>query len=99
MSGIKINFEDDVQGLWLLGTLPDSWETFKVSLCNSVADSAVTLQMAKSGVLNEELRRKAQGSSSQSHVLVTENRGRQINRGGKDIARHNSQSKSREKYA
>jgi len=30
--------------------------------------------MVKGSVLNEEIRRKAQGSSSQSEVLVTENR-------------------------
>jgi len=32
--------------------------------------------LAKSGALNEEIRRKAYGSSSQSDMLVTEIRGR-----------------------
>jgi len=32
--------------------------------------------MTKSGALNEEIKRKAHGSSSQSKVLVTKNRGR-----------------------
>ena len=95
MSGMKINFEDDVQGLWLLTTLLESWETFKVSLCNSITNGTVTLQMAKSGVLNEELRRKAQGSSSQSHMLVNKNRGRQSNMGGKSNTRQTDRSKSR----
>ncbi|RDY05719.1 hypothetical protein CR513_10417, partial [Mucuna pruriens] len=39
--------------------------------------------MIKSSVLNEEMRRKAQGSSSQSEVLVTENRRRSQKKGRK----------------
>lgn len=34
------------------------------------------METAKGGILNEEMRRNAQGSSSQSEVLVTENRER-----------------------
>ncbi|KAJ4957644.1 hypothetical protein NE237_024755 [Protea cynaroides] len=33
-----IMFDDEIQALWLLGTLPDSWETFSMSLCNSTPD-------------------------------------------------------------
>ncbi|KAK8568746.1 hypothetical protein V6N12_007288 [Hibiscus sabdariffa] len=35
----------------------------------------ITLDLAKSGVLNEEVRRRSQSFTSQSDVLVTENRG------------------------
>ncbi|KAK8590094.1 hypothetical protein V6N12_024477 [Hibiscus sabdariffa] len=41
----------------------------------SIADHGIiTLDLAKSGVLNEDVRRRSQGSTSQSEVLVTENR-------------------------
>ncbi|RDX80965.1 hypothetical protein CR513_38416, partial [Mucuna pruriens] len=69
-------FEDEILGLLLLNSLPESWETFKVSITNSTPNDVVSLQMVKGSVLNEEMRRKTQGSSSQSEVLVTENRGR-----------------------
>ena len=43
---------------------------------NSASNGVVSFQMAKSGALNEEMRRKTHGSSSQSEMLVTEARGR-----------------------
>ena len=36
--GMNIKFEEEVQGLWLLSTLSDSWETFRTSLSNSALD-------------------------------------------------------------
>ena len=99
LSRMGINFEDEVQGLWLLNILPDSWETFRVSLTNSAPDGKVTMEYVKSGVLNEEVRRRSQNSSSSSShsdVLVTEDRGRSNFRGQK--GRDKSRSKSRSKY-
>lgn len=96
LSGMGIKFEDEVQGLWLLNTLPDSWETFRISLTNSAPNGVVTMQLVKGGVLNEEVRRKTQGSSSHSEMLVTENRGRSQKKGTK--GRGKSRSKSRSRY-
>lgn len=76
LSGMSVNFDDEIQGLWLLNTLPDSWETLRISLTNSAPSGKVTMEFAKSGVLNEEVRRKSEGSSSHSDVLYTEDRGR-----------------------
>ncbi|GKD60993.1 hypothetical protein Tco_1298502 [Tanacetum coccineum] len=30
LAGMGIKFEDEIQGLWLLGTLPDTWDWLKV---------------------------------------------------------------------
>ncbi|KAJ0049009.1 hypothetical protein Pint_16582 [Pistacia integerrima] len=77
-----VKFDEDVKGLWLRNTLHDSWENFHVSLTNSTPNGIVTMEYFKSGVLNEEVRRKTQGSSSShSEVLVTENRGRSKSKG------------------
>ena len=64
--------------LWDYGCLIlyQSWEVFWVSITNSASNGVVSFQMAKSGALNEEMRRKAHGSSSQSEMLVTEARER-----------------------
>ncbi|KAK8524988.1 hypothetical protein V6N12_029838 [Hibiscus sabdariffa] len=94
--GMGVKFDDEILGLWLLATLPDSWETFRVSLINSAPQGIITLDLAKSGVLNEEVRRISQGSTSQSEVLVTENRGRNREKDGK--GRDKSRSKSRSRY-
>ena len=54
-----VNFDDEIKGLWLLNTLPDSWKPLRVSLTNSATGGKVTMEYAKSGVLNEEVRRKS----------------------------------------
>ncbi|KAG8391719.1 hypothetical protein BUALT_Bualt01G0216400 [Buddleja alternifolia] len=69
LSDMGVKFDDEVQALWLLNTLPDSWETFRVSLISSAENGVVSMQLAKSGTLNEEMRRRAQSSSSQSDTL------------------------------
>ena len=38
-----VKFDEEVQGLWLLGTLSDYWETFKMSLSNSTLDGEITM--------------------------------------------------------
>ena len=94
-----VKFDDEIQGLWLLNTLPDSWETLRVSLTNSAPSGVVTMEYTKSCVLNEEMRRRSQASSSSashSDVLVTEDRGRNKFRGQND--RGKSRSKSKSKY-
>ncbi|GKU85405.1 hypothetical protein SLEP1_g84 [Rubroshorea leprosula] len=94
-----VRFDDEIQGLWLLNTLPDSWEAFRVSWTNAAPDGAMTMEYAKAGVLNEEVRRinqAASSSTSQSDVLVTEDRGKSKNKG--QGGRDKSRSKSRLKY-
>ncbi|WVZ20167.1 hypothetical protein V8G54_007489 [Vigna mungo] len=97
LAGVGIKFDDDLLGLFLLNSLPDSWETFRVSMISATPNGDISLQMAKSGALNEEMRRKTQGTLSHSEVLITENRGRSQKKenSGKDKSR--SKSKSRYK--
>ncbi|CAA0839882.1 Unknown protein [Striga hermonthica] len=96
LSNVGVTFENEILGLWLLNTLPDSWETFKVSHTNSAPGNKMSFDYAKSGILNEEIRRRTQGSSSQTEVLVTEQKERQQNIGQGN--RGKSRSKSRGKY-
>ncbi|RDY03186.1 hypothetical protein CR513_13260, partial [Mucuna pruriens] len=60
MLEMSIKFEDKILELLLLNSLPESWETFKVSLTNSTPNGIVLLQMVNGSVLNEKMRRKAQ---------------------------------------
>jgi hypothetical protein len=50
LSAMKINFEDAVQALLLLSSMPDSWNMLVVSVSNS----ARMLKMVKNSMLNEE---------------------------------------------
>jgi hypothetical protein len=54
LSSMGITFEDKVRALLLLGSLPDTWETFKVTMCNSTPNGVVTWNLVKTKVLNEE---------------------------------------------
>jgi hypothetical protein len=58
LSAMKINFEDEVQALLLLSSMPDSWNTLIVSVSNSAPDGKLTLEMVKNSMLNEEARKK-----------------------------------------
>ncbi|RVW26208.1 Retrovirus-related Pol polyprotein from transposon TNT 1-94 [Vitis vinifera] len=92
LAGMNIKFEEEVQGLWLLGTLPNSWETFRTSLSNLASDGTMNMDLVKSCVLNEEMRRKSQSSSSQSDVLDTEKKGMSKSGGPKNRDRSKSKT-------
>ena len=66
------------------------------SMISAAPNGIVPLQMAKTNALNEEMRRKAQGTSTHPEVLVTEKRGRS-QKELKD-GRDKSRSKSRSRY-
>lgn len=81
LSGMGIKFDDEVLALMVLASLPESWETLKVSISNSAPNGVVNMTTVKSGILNEEMRRRSQGvSTSTSEVLATATRGRSQNR-------------------
>ncbi|KAM1468689.1 hypothetical protein ACFX2I_033622 [Malus domestica] len=91
---MKMTIEDELQALLLLGSLPDSWETFVVSISNSASNGVLTLDNVKNSMLNEDTRRKISGTDS-SQVFVTENRGKSTSRGPRGHGRSPSRSKSR----
>ncbi|GJY00149.1 putative ubiquitinyl hydrolase 1 [Tanacetum coccineum] len=73
LTEIGIRFDEEVQGLMLLGTLPDSWEGLKISLSNSAPQKdVISMALVKSSVLDAEMNRKSQGSTSHSYGLVLE---------------------------
>ncbi|KAM0013352.1 putative ubiquitinyl hydrolase 1 [Helianthus debilis subsp. tardiflorus] len=70
LSEIGVTIDEEVQGLLLLGTLPNSWETLGTSLLNSTPNGVISMELAKNSVLNEEMRRKSQGSTLRSESLA-----------------------------
>lgn len=55
---MKVVFDDEMQALFLLGSLPDSRETLAVSVTNSAPDGVLSMNQVKSALLSEETRRK-----------------------------------------
>ena len=69
LTAMKINLDDEVQALLLLGSLPDSWNTL-VSLSNSAPDGKLTPDMVKNNMLNEEAKRKEKKRAAIRHLLL-----------------------------
>ncbi|GAA0152200.1 hypothetical protein LIER_10740 [Lithospermum erythrorhizon] len=70
-----IDFSDEVQALWILGSLPESWETLSVSLSSSIPDGTLSKEMVCNSIINEELRResvKTDSALSNNETLVYE---------------------------
>ena len=69
---------------------------FRVTLVNVASKGGVTTEYVKSGILNEEMRWRTQGTTSYSEALVAKNRGRSRNisdgRNNKGRSRHKSRS-------
>ncbi|GKV14795.1 hypothetical protein SLEP1_g25613 [Rubroshorea leprosula] len=78
LANLGINFDDEVNGLILLNTLLESWESFRLTTINSSLGGQVTLEIAKNKIFEEEKRMRALGVFSQpdTQALVMENRGR-----------------------
>ncbi|GLU00724.1 hypothetical protein SLE2022_180700 [Rubroshorea leprosula] len=78
LANLGIDFDDGVNGLILLNTLPKSWESFRSTTINSSPGGQVTLEIAKNRIFEEEKRMRALGVFSQldTQALVMENRGK-----------------------
>jgi hypothetical protein len=73
---MKKNFEDEVQALLLLSSMPDSWNTLVVSVNNSAPNGRLTLEVVKNSMLNEEAIKKEKGDASSSDAYVAESHGK-----------------------
>ena len=103
LTSVDLQFDDEMQALLLLSSLPESWETLVVSLSNSAPNGKLTTSMVKDALFNEEARRREMGSTdqSESQALVSEGsreRGRGQGRGhhrGTGKGRWRSQARGR----
>ncbi|KAK1426155.1 hypothetical protein QVD17_14824 [Tagetes erecta] len=90
---VNIKFDDEVQALLLLSSLPESWSGTVTAVSNSSDTSKFTFEKIRDLILGEDVRRRGSGESSSS-LLSTEGRGRKNKRGSRQ-GRRRSQSKAR----
>lgn len=95
LASVDLKFDDEMQGLFLLSSLPDDWETLVVSLSNSAPDGKLTMNMVSDALFNEEARRKEMGTSNYdgTQALVVDGRGRSQERGHGSSNRGRSSSR------
>lgn len=92
MSDVGIKFDDEILGIWLLNSLPDSWKKFRTSYTNNGPDDAMYLRYARDDILKEEVRlRKSNYIIFLKRVFVIEDMGRSPNKN------HGKRGKSRSK--
>ncbi|GFS37449.1 hypothetical protein Acr_00g0052030 [Actinidia rufa] len=103
LTSVDLQFNDEMQALLLLSSLPESWKTLVVSFSNSAPNGKLTTSMVMDALFNEEARRREMGSidQSESQALVSEGsreRGRGQGRGhhrGTEKGRWRSQARGR----
>ncbi|KAD4585969.1 hypothetical protein E3N88_23570 [Mikania micrantha] len=97
LASVDINFEDEIQALLLLSSLPDSWSGTVTAVSSSSGTTKLTFDGIRDIILSEDIRRRSSGESS-STLLNTEGRGRRNERGhsrGRSKSRKRGQSKNR----
>ncbi|GFY81646.1 chitinase family protein [Actinidia rufa] len=74
LTSVDLQFDDEMQALLLLSSLPESWETLVVSFSNAAPNGKLTTSMVMDALFNEEARRREMGSTdqSESQALVLE---------------------------
>ena len=53
LATMSMKIDDELQALLLLGSLPDSWETFVVTVSNSAPNGVLSMENIKDNMLNE----------------------------------------------
>ena len=88
----NLNFGDEVKAIFLLCSLPSSWDTFCIAINNFVPGGVLRLDDVTSSLLSEEIRRKSMDSKFGSAYSV------QSHGGSRTQDKSQGRSKSRSKY-
>ena len=102
LSSINIVFEDKLQALTLLSSLPDSWVGLITSVSSAMSKEELKLEDVKDLLLGEELRRKnssQQGGSSSVLLAESSGRGRSYSKSDRKGNRSKSRGANRARNA
>ena len=100
LSSVEIDFDDEIQALIVLASLPNSWDAMRTAVSNSAGKNKLRYDDIRDLILGEEVRRRDSGeaSSSSGSALNTEGRSRgferNANRGRSKSRRGRSKSRS-----
>ncbi|VFQ97324.1 unnamed protein product [Cuscuta campestris] len=91
---VGIKFDDEVQALLLLSSLPDTWSRTVTAVTSSAGPDGFTFEKIRDLVLGEDVRRRSSGESSEESLNIVRGRGNNRGSGSKNIRR--SRSKTRD---
>ncbi|VFQ70683.1 unnamed protein product, partial [Cuscuta campestris] len=89
---VGIKFDDEVQALLLLSSLPDTWSGTITAVTSSAGPDGFTFEKIRDLVLGEDVRRRSSSESSEESINIV--RGRGNNRGCGSKNRRRSRSKT-----
>ena len=93
LSSVEIDFDDEICGLIVLASLPNSWEAMRMKVSNSIEKSKLKYDDIQDLILSEEVHRRDAGiNNAQDQALVMENNGRNRIKGPDDRAKFNDMS-------
>jgi len=91
---VGIKFDDEVQALLLLLSLPDSWSGMVTTVTNSVGSDGFTFEKICDLILGEDVRRRSFGELASESLYVIRGKKNIKDSGSKNKKR--SQSKTRD---
>ena len=96
LAAMKMVMDDDMQAFLLLCSLPNSQETFVVTISNSALNGALSMELMKGNLFNEKTRRKAYDTEN-AQALIIESKGRNRDKGQKGYDKFEGRSQSKGK--
>ena len=94
LMSVGIKFDDEVQALLLLLSLPDSWSGMVTTVTNSVGSDGFTFEKICDLILGEDVRRRSFGELASESLYVIRGKKNIKDSGSKNKKR--SQSKTRD---
>ena len=100
LMSVKIEFDDEVQALLILGQLPESWKGTVQSISGAFGKEKLKFSEVVDMIMTEEIRRREDGFFNSNSTLNMESRRRSNTRGGQcgrsKSRRGRSKSRSRQ---
>jgi len=93
LMSVGIKFDDEVQALLLLSSLPDSWSGTVIAITSSTGSDGFTFEKIRDLILGEDVRRRSSGELSSESLYIIKGKKNIIDSGSKNKGR--SQSKTR----
>jgi hypothetical protein len=71
LTSLKIVFDDEIQALLLLSSMPDSWKNLVVTISNVTPKGKLCFEDVSNSLLNEEMHMKSMGEEMSNMEALT----------------------------
>ena len=93
----QTTIEDELRAMFLMSSLPSSWEIFVTTMCNASITAVKYSDVASSAILTEVARRKSFAKDSTDEAYVVKGSSNRPNKWGRSSSRPPTNQRSRSK--